>query len=209
MWRDSIRISICHSKGTFTYAQIKCLNMTNRFSEISQYLTCGTFCWPTAFVHCRTSYRSIRGATCQTKPGGWVSGGDIKYKNLPDVNEGNYDNVIDSNDRQYTGMPTTPEIVYGFGPFRKLQEVWFLFLLSGLQLVYLLWWMVSILFWCWRYTCVLQFIADDYWSETNQNIYAEYPRSSKRDNENNTKASTYWQRNSAFLSWKLRGRIQP
>ena len=34
--------------------------------------------------------------------GGWVSGGDIKYKNLPDVN-GNYDNVIDSNDRQYTG----------------------------------------------------------------------------------------------------------
>ena len=32
--------------------------------------------------------------------GGWVSGGDIKYKNLPDVN-GNYDNVIDSNDRQY------------------------------------------------------------------------------------------------------------
>lgn len=49
---------------------------------------------------------------------------------------------------------------------------------------------------------VLQFIADDYWSEDNQNIYAKYPRLSKRDNPNNTAWSTYWQRNGAFLKLK-------
>ena len=38
------------------------------------------------------------------------------------------------------------------------------------------------------------------WRPDNTN--AEYPRLSKRDNENNTKASTYWQRNGAFLKLK-------
>ena len=78
--------------------------------------------------------------------GGWVSGGDIKYKNLPDVN-GNYDNVIDSNDRQYTGMPTTPEIVYGFGPSLRYKKFDFFFLLSRCSsCVYYDEWYPS--FWC-------------------------------------------------------------
>ena len=41
--------------------------------------------------------------------------GDIWYKNLPNY-AGEYDNVIDSNDRMYVGNPKDPEIVYGFGP---------------------------------------------------------------------------------------------
>ena len=132
--------------------------------------------------------------------GGWVSGGDIKYKNLPDVN-GNYDNVIDSNDRQYTGMPTTPEIVYGFGPSFRYKKFDFSFFFQGAARVSIM--MNGIHpFGAEGIRNVLQFIADDYWSETNQNIYAEYPRLSKRDNENNTKASTYWQRNGAFLKLK-------
>ena len=132
--------------------------------------------------------------------GGWVSGGDIKYKNLPDVN-GNYDNVMDSNDRQYTGMPTTPEIVYGFGPSFRYKKFDFSFFFQGAARVSIM--MNGIHpFGAEGTRNVLQFIADDYWSETNQNIYAEYPRLSKRDNENNTKASTYWQRNGAFLKLK-------
>lgn len=132
--------------------------------------------------------------------GGWVSGGDIKYKNLPDVN-GNYDNVIDSNDRQYTGMPTTPEIVYGFGPSLRYKKFDFSFFFQGAARVSIM--MNGIHpFGADGTRNVLQFIADDYWSDTNQDIYAGYPRLSKRDNENNTKASTYWQRNGAFLKLK-------
>jgi len=48
----------------------------------------------------------------------------------------------------------------------------------------------------------LQFVADDYWSENNQDIYAEYPRLSIADNANNTIASTYWLRDASFLKLK-------
>ena len=49
---------------------------------------------------------------------------------------------------------------------------------------------------------VLDYIDDDYWSESNPNIWAKYPRLSKEDNPNNTAASTYWLRNGAFLKLK-------
>lgn len=133
--------------------------------------------------------------------GGWVSGGDIKYLDQPDVN-GNYDNVIDSNDRQYTGMPTTPEIVYGFGPSFRYKKFDFSFFFQGAARVSIM--MNGIHpFGDGETRSVLQFIADDYWSEDNQNIYAKYPRLSKRDNPNNTAWSTYWQRNGAFLKLKM------
>lgn len=47
--------------------------------------------------------------------GGTVGAGDIKYINIPN-RYGEYDQVIDQNDRMPIGDPTTPEIVYGFGP---------------------------------------------------------------------------------------------
>ncbi|MEG1380390.1 MAG: SusC/RagA family protein, partial [Bacteroidales bacterium] len=49
---------------------------------------------------------------------------------------------------------------------------------------------------------VMKFIADDYWSESNQNIYAGYPRLSVMEYGNNMVASTYWLRNAAFLKLK-------
>lgn len=98
-------------------------------------------------------------------------------------------------------MPTTPEIVYGFGPSFRYKKFDFSFFFQGAARVSIM--MNGIHpFGAEGIRNVLQFIADDYWSETNQNIYAEYPRLSKRDNENNTKASTYWQRNGAFLKLK-------
>ena len=126
--------------------------------------------------------------------------GDIKYVDQPDAN-GNCDGIINTNDRVYMGYPEDPEIVYGFGPSFRYKKFDFSFFFQGAARVSIM--MNGIHpFGAEGTRNVLQFIADDYWSETNQNIYAEYPRLSKRDNENNTKASTYWQRNGAFLKLK-------
>ena len=46
----------------------------------------------------------------------------------------------------------------------------------------------------------MQFIADDYWSESNPNPNAKYPRLGLTSSQtaNNTVASTYWMRNGNF-----------
>ncbi len=51
---------------------------------------------------------------------------------------------------------------------------------------------------------VMQFIADDYWSESNPNSNAAYPRLglSASQTGNNTVGSTYWSRCGNFLRWK-------
>lgn len=132
--------------------------------------------------------------------GGLVMGGDVKYMNLADI-YGNYDGVIDANDRQYTGMPTTPEIVYGFGPSFRYKDFDFSFFFQGAARVSIM--MNGIHpFGNEGTRSVLRFIADDYWTADNQNIYAGYPRLSKTDNANNTVASTYWQRDGSFLKLK-------
>ena len=51
---------------------------------------------------------------------------------------------------------------------------------------------------------VMQFIADDYWSESNPNPNAKYPRLGLTSSQtaNNTVASTYWMRNGNFIRFK-------
>ena len=49
---------------------------------------------------------------------------------------------------------------------------------------------------------VAQWIADDYWSESNPNPKAQYPRLSAIGNENNHQNSTYWLRDGSFLKLK-------
>lgn len=132
--------------------------------------------------------------------GGFVQAGDIKYKDIPNA-EGVCDGVIDANDRVYTGHPTVPEIVYGFGPSFQYKRWDFSCFFQGAA-------RTSIVvgdihpFGTDGLRNVQKFIADDYWSESNQNIYAAYPRLSKQYNQNNTQASTYWLRNGAFLKLK-------
>lgn len=132
--------------------------------------------------------------------GGFVQAGDVKYKDIPNA-EGVCDGVIDANDRVYTGHPTIPEIVYGFGPSFQYKKWDFSCFFQGTA-------RTSIVvenihpFGTDGLRNVQKFIADDYWSESNQNIYAAYPRLSKQYNQNNTVASTYWLRNGAFLKLK-------
>ena len=131
---------------------------------------------------------------------GNVRGGDIKYIDQADAN-GRYDNQITSNDQQFMGNPSIPEIVYGFGPSFQYKGFDFSFFFQGVA-------KTSFFmsgfhpFGTSDSRNVLKFVADDYWSENNQNIYAKYPRLSKQEHANNTVNSNYWLRNGNFLKLK-------
>lgn len=126
--------------------------------------------------------------------------GDIKYVDQPDAN-GNCDGIINTNDRVYMGYPEDPEIVYGFGPSMKCKNWDFSFFFQGAA-------RTSILmsgfhpFGKNATRGVMKFIADDYWSESNPNPNAAYPRLTRDTNANNTVNSSYWLRNGAFLKLK-------
>lgn len=134
--------------------------------------------------------------------GGEIMAGDIKYVNQPDAN-GNYDNTINSNDRIYAGYPEVPEIVYGFGFSAQWKGLDFSVFFQGTANTSL----VMSGFHPFGINNnvkrnVMQFVANDYWSESNPNIYAAYPRLSVVEYGNNTVASTYWLRDASFLKLK-------
>ena len=126
--------------------------------------------------------------------------GDIKYVDQPDAN-GNCDGIINTNDRVYMGYPEDPEIVYGFGPSMKYKNWDFSFFFQGAALTSIL--MSGFHPFVKNATRgVMKFIADDYWSESNPNPNAAYPRLTRDTNANNTVNSSYWLRNGAFLKLK-------
>ena len=49
---------------------------------------------------------------------------------------------------------------------------------------------------------MMQAYADDYWSESNRNIYATFPRLSTTDITNNNRNSTWWLRDGSYLRLK-------
>ncbi|RKO70694.1 SusC/RagA family TonB-linked outer membrane protein [Sphingobacterium puteale] len=122
-----------------------------------------------------------------------VLGGDIKYLDI------NKDGVINSNDMVPIGLPTTPEINYGFGLSTGYKRLDFSFFFAGMA--------QTSLFINPTYAgsapfgsvtapnAVLQVWADSYWSEGNQNPYALWPRLSSTPMANNTQTSTFWMRN--------------
>lgn len=126
--------------------------------------------------------------------------GDIKYVDIADAN-GNMDGKINANDRIYMGFPQDPEIVYGLGPSIRYKKVDFSFFFQGVARTSL---MMSGFHPFGRNATrgVFAFIANDHWSQDNQNVDAAYPRLTRDSNPNNETNSTYWLRNASFL--KLR-----
>ncbi|WP_300603936.1 TonB-dependent receptor [Niabella sp.] len=133
-----------------------------------------------------------------------VLGGDIKFLDV------NGDGRITEADRVPIGYPTVPEIVYGFGPSLSYKSFDLSLFFQG---------MAHESFWInyvtpradkpyWAVNPfvgdrqVLKVIADDYWSEQNQNIYAFWPRLSNFDHPNNAQTSTWFMRNGGFLRLK-------
>jgi len=127
-----------------------------------------------------------------------VSPGDIKYKDVSNKYDGLHQ--IDDNDRIPMGHPSVPEITYGAGfniIYKKMDAGVFFqgignvsFFISGINPFG-------------QYqNNVLKAVADNHWSQNNQNINAFYPRLSETANPNNTQASSWWLRSGAFVRLK-------
>ena len=123
--------------------------------------------------------------------------GDVKYRDLND------DKIIDDNDMCWTGNPTVPEIIYGFGFSLKYKGFDCSAFFQGQG-------KVSILMYNYHPFAtaatpgsgLMQWIADEHWSEDDPNPKALYPRLSPLWNNNNTKASTLYVRNGKMLCLK-------
>ena len=191
-------------KGTFTYAH----NEVKKYEEsVGDYINLSRVGYSTSQ---QWGYIADYLFTDQTEIdnnptqliGGTIAPGDIKYVNQPNK-YGKYDNVIDQNDRVPIGNPTTPEIVYGFGPSIQYKGFDFSFFFQGVAKTSL-------------FMSNLQpfgntldvnknvqtFIAEERWSPDNQNIFAKYPRLTIENSANNSAQSTYWLRDGSFLKLK-------
>ena len=123
--------------------------------------------------------------------------GDVKYRDLND------DKIIDDNDMCWTGNPTVPEIIYGFGFSLKYKGFDCSAFFQGQG-------KVSILMYNYHPFAtaatpgsgLMQWIADEHWSEDDPNPKALSPRLSPLWNNNNTKASTLYVRNGKMLRLK-------
>jgi TonB-linked SusC/RagA family outer membrane protein len=129
--------------------------------------------------------------------------GDIKYKDI------NGDKVINDNDLVPIGFPTTPEINYGFGlslGYKNFDLSCFFqgsarsaFWISPGKTSPFVSGAVS------GFTtnrALLQYWADDHWTEDDRNIHAIWPRLSASAIGNNEKVSTWWMRDGSFLRLK-------
>jgi hypothetical protein len=137
--------------------------------------------------------------------GSQYGGGDIKYTDV------NGDGVITEADRVPIGLPTSPEIIYGFGYSLGYRGFDFSVFFQGLA---------NESFWIdastnynpskniagtapfVNNTQLLKAYADSHWSEDNRDIYALWPRYSAYSNTNNSAVSTWWMRDGAFLRLK-------
>ncbi|MDR3246999.1 MAG: TonB-dependent receptor [Prevotellaceae bacterium] len=136
---------------------------------------------------------------------GEYGAGDIKYKDI------NGDMKIDENDQVPIGFPTTPEIIYGFGISAGYKNIDFSAFFQG---------SARSSFWIdpeatapfvgngTTNRAMLQYWADDHWTEDSKNIRAIWPRLSEYDIPNNSlntdgkHYSTWFMRDGSFLRLK-------
>lgn len=126
---------------------------------------------------------------------GEYGGGDIKYLDV------NGDGEITGADEVPIGNPTVPEIVYGIGFSMGNKNIDFSMFFQGLA---------NESFWIdavatapfKEETQVLKAYADSYWSEDHRDVFARWPRLSATVNENNTKQSTWFMQDGAFIRLK-------
>ena len=128
---------------------------------------------------------------------GAYTAGDIKYSDI------NNDGKIDDFDMVPIGFPTTPEIIYGTG-FSLGVYGWDVscFFQGSARSSFMITADDITPFVNNGQRALLNYIADDHWSEENRNLYAFWPRLSEIPIHNNQRASTWWLRNGSFLRLK-------
>ena len=141
---------------------------------------------------------------------GLYQAGDIKYRDI------NGDGVINEFDIVPMGYPKNPEIQYGFGGsfgyksfdisvFFQGQARYSFFLNARNMAPF-----VEVNEGGKGNRAMLNFIAENVWTETNRDVYAKWPRlspdtstsSTARGNNNNFVNSNYWMRTPYFLRLK-------
>jgi TonB-linked SusC/RagA family outer membrane protein len=189
-------------RGTFTYATTKVLvNEEPHYDQNIAYLSkVGN---PLSQVYGLIAERLfVDDAEVKNSPYqnfGEVKGGDIKYRDV------NGDGQISSLDVVPLGLPTTPEIIYGFG----LSAGYHNFDVSGFfqGSARSSFWIdpgkiTPFAFNGGAQNGLLEIIANDHWSEDNRNVRAFWPRLDQNVSSNNTQTSNWWMRNGAFLRLK-------
>lgn len=191
-------------KGTFTYAH----NEITKYEEaVGDYTNLSRIGYSTSqqwgFIadHLFADQAEIKNHPTQLIGKGTIAAGDIKYQNIPNK-YGKYDGVIDNNDRVAIGDPTTPEIVYGFGPSIRYKNFDISCFFQGVAKTSLFMTDLQPFGSAANNKNVQKFIAEGRWSPDNQNVLAEYPRLTIETHESNAAKSTYWMRNGAFLKLK-------
>ena len=199
-WRkEIIKDLLIDFRGNFTYTENKYVNLDEpvypyvwktatgkALSRTTGYVAEGLF----------KSQEEIDNSPTQNL-GSTVKPGDVKYRDI------NGDGKIDAND-QVTISPygATPRIQYGLGMNITYKKFDFGVFFNGSAKRTI---MISGVtpFGQSDYN-VMQFIADDYWSESNPNQDAKYPRLGLTSSQtaNNTATSSYWMRNGNFIRFK-------
>jgi len=189
-------------KGTFTYAHNEIRKYDESYGDYPNLSKVGYSVsqqWGYISDYLFADQQEVDNSPTQLI-GGIVGPGDIKYVNIPNA-KGVYDNVIDKNDRVPIGDPTTPEIVYGFGPSFQWKGWDFSFFFQGVAKTSLV--MSNLQPFGQEYSNNLQtFIANNHWGPNNQNIRAAYPRLTAVYSDNNAVASLFWLRDGDFLKLK-------
>jgi TonB-linked SusC/RagA family outer membrane protein len=126
---------------------------------------------------------------------GFYEAGDIKYKDV------NGDGRINNNDYIPMGYPHVPEVQYGFGLSGGIKNFDFSFFLQGNSRVSFFIDPVGIAPLV-NHRNSLEIVARDYWTETNPNVHAFWPRLSVSTLDNNNRNSSWWLRNGTFLRLK-------
>jgi TonB-linked SusC/RagA family outer membrane protein len=190
-------------KGTFTYARNAVLEYDEAVDTrpaISKIGKPVNTLWGYIANGLYIDYADIANNAKSTVGNIAIAPGDVKYVDQPDT-DGSYDEQIDANDKVALGYPTVPEIVYGFGPSVTWKKWDFSFFLQGVARTSLM--MSDFQPFGQQYNRnVLKFVADNYWTASNQNANAAYPRLTRYENNHNTQSSDYWLRDASFLKLK-------
>lgn len=190
-------------RGNFVYARNEYVYKDEPYREYPWEVETGTplgATWGYIAEGLFTSEEEIESHAEQTF-GSEPKPGDIKYRDL------NGDNRIDIHDKtMISEYGTTPRIQYGLGmniAYKKF-DLGVFFNGSAMRKV-----MIGDIHPFMNSPLqgdrnVFQFIADDYWSETNPNPNASYPRLglTAAEVQNNHQTSTYWMRNGNFIRFK-------
>jgi TonB-linked SusC/RagA family outer membrane protein len=199
-------------RGTFTYAASKVIEWEEPDYSATPWLSKvgHSINQEWGFVAERLFMDDVEVDNSPTQSG-LVQGGDIKYRDI------NKDSKISELDKVPIGHPKVPEINYGFGLSAGYKgfDVSFFFQGSGRQS-----------FWfkttgngriqpfldssfsgngndnMTGQNAVLQSIAGSYWSESNRNPYAFWPRLADYDIANNSETSTWFMQDAAFVRLK-------